>query len=330
VRRIAITLGAALVILVTLTLAGCGGHGGSPGASAVGAGQTVAGFPGARIAFARWGDGDGFDIWTMYSGGGAVQRITRTLGHDTNPVWSPYADRIAFSRQQRGPRPPFEAHIWTVSSRGGFARQLTRGHQYDTFPTWSPDGYSIAFTRQGGGAVTPRLSQAGSIWVMGWDGAGQAALTGGDDDWHPDWSPDGLTIIFIRDGQVWAMDRDGANPRALTSDTDCYYTRAHYSPSGSQLVVGGTPVGTTTGEVYTMDADGTNRQRLTNDTFDDLDPTWTPDSEGIVFTSFARRRHTGYTLYWMAADGTGIAPVSLHTWTDITADCTIARGGDNK
>jgi Tol biopolymer transport system component len=49
-----------------------------------------------------------------------------------------------------------------------------------------------------------------------------------------------------------------------------------------------------------MDADGSNQRLLTNTNADDLEPSWSPDNQHILFAS---RRDGHFEIYMMNADG---------------------------
>lgn len=79
--------------------------------------------------------------------------------------------------------------------------------------SFSPDGSRILFTAVDRGGDL-------EIYVVDVDGAGLRALTDNDaNDYFPNWSPDGSTIVFSsnRSGvlDIYLMDADGANQRLL-------------------------------------------------------------------------------------------------------------------
>ena len=155
------------------------------------------------------------------------------------------------------------------------------------------------------------------IYVMDADGGNQRNLTNNrDNDWWPSGSPDGKRIVFVseRDGnrEIYVMDADGENPRRLTNNpNEDWYPS--WSPDGKHIafmsrrdghVIDGRP----TYEIYVMDADGGNPQNLTNDRNDDRYPSWSPDSERLVFVSqrpghFKSKFLITYEIYVMDADG---------------------------
>jgi Tol biopolymer transport system component len=58
-----------------------------------------------------------------------------------------------------------------------------------------------------------------------------------------------------------------------------------------------------TSEIYLVDARRGPPRDLTNNELEDVDPSWAPDGKQIVFAS---RRHGGFDLYRMHADGSGV------------------------
>ena len=140
-------------------------------------------------------------------------------------------------------------HVFTVNPDGSDAVDLTPGFEAFT-PAWSPDGNKIVF------AVGLGPPQNG-IWIMDADGSNKQQLTddGGEDPsyspdgsrivYHvytglvlmradgshrklivhqlspsqPEFSPDGATIAYTKDGRIWIVPRNGRGPHAITTGT---------------------------------------------------------------------------------------------------------------
>jgi Tol biopolymer transport system component len=137
---------------------------------------------GSEIAFAVYGDGGG--IYVAGVDGGHPRRLTSagppTIHVDSEPVWSPNADAIAFIRWIIGDSdepPAYE--ILKVAPSGGDATLIAR------FPAptqGSPD-----------------------------DNAEVRGLS---------WSPDGSQLAFATEGAIFTIDADGGEPRELVSCED--------------------------------------------------------------------------------------------------------------
>jgi dipeptidyl aminopeptidase/acylaminoacyl peptidase len=106
-----------------------------------------------RIAFSAMknpelSSSDTSDIYVLAVGDKAVKKIVETRGPDTNPVWSPDGEQLAFETADAHDFPYFEnSRIATVASRGGPPQVLTASFDEDPMLiAWSPAG--IYFTSQ--------------------------------------------------------------------------------------------------------------------------------------------------------------------------------------
>lgn len=97
-------------------------------------------------------------------------------------------------------------------------------------PEQSPDGKFVTF------------SALGRIYVMSLNGGAEPRrLTHGDaPEFHPSWSPDGRSIVFItwtakEAGQVWIAPATGGTPRQI-SDVAAFYTHPVFTPDGRNVL----------------------------------------------------------------------------------------------
>ncbi|MBL8270099.1 MAG: PD40 domain-containing protein, partial [Steroidobacter sp.] len=97
-------------------------------------------------------------------------------------------------------------------------------------PEQSPDGNWLAF------------SALGHVYVMPLTGGGKPRrLTNFDTpEFHPSWSPDGRSIVFItwtarEAGQVWIAPLSGGKPRQIT-DSAAYYSYPVFTPDGTTVL----------------------------------------------------------------------------------------------
>lgn len=148
------------------------------------------------------------------------------------------------------------------------------------------------------------------IYVMDADGKNQRNLTNHPaGDSQPSWSPDGKKIAFTSyrnsgNIQIFVMDSDGQNPIRLTDEV--WDMNPEWSPDGRKIAFTGYKHAGGNGDVwdtdiYVMDPDGTNRKRLTRIPGNNSAPSWSPDSQRIVFANTIPRASE---IYVMNADGT--------------------------
>lgn len=92
-----------------------------------------------RITFDLLGD-----IYTLDPAGGRAQAVVRGMGMDTQPVFSPDGEWIAFVSDRSGAE-----NLWIVRPDGSDPRQVSFGADDTvlTSPTWSPDGDSLYVSR---------------------------------------------------------------------------------------------------------------------------------------------------------------------------------------
>jgi Tol biopolymer transport system component len=182
----------------------------------------------------------------------------------------------------------------------------------DENPSWSPDGSQIAFD-------SFRATNQPTIHVMNADGSGITRISSTpccDRDFQPAWSPDGERIAFVstRDGdgeyEIYVMNDEGelAGPPAtrLTNDPMPPFSQGisdsqpTWSPDSSRIafMTNGRGANADSCDLFVMnatdaDADGVgdNLTRITFDDgfncdhFDDMNPSWSPNSSLIAFDS---------------------------------------------
>ncbi len=143
-----------------------------------------------------------------------VQEIKITSGSDTNPVWSPKGDLIAFNRPGDG-----VLSIFVVGPDGDDEKVLYNTTGADTSFEWSPDGRRLVFVSDQDGNREIYM-----IDVNGEDAPVRLTRNRASDD-YPHWSKDGKRILFSSDNDgdfdLYTMHLDGSSQRRITtSDTD--------------------------------------------------------------------------------------------------------------
>ena len=117
---------------------------------------------GARLAYVS-NQSDLAQIFVTEAGRGPGRRITSSPVRNTDPVWSPTGELIAYVTAEKD--------ICLIGPDGRQGRQLTRDQGVNRDPDFSPDGRMIVFTSDRDG--TSRL------YVMNLDGSGQRPLLPG-------------------------------------------------------------------------------------------------------------------------------------------------------
>ena len=80
-------------------------------------------------------------IWLVERSGGTAKRLTNTPNEETNPVFSPDGQRIAFSRSNGN-----EWDVFIARADGtGEPTRITMMPEDDMVTGWSPDGKEIIF-----------------------------------------------------------------------------------------------------------------------------------------------------------------------------------------
>src|SRR5689334_10601509 len=129
------------------------------------------------------------EIYVMNADGSGQQRLTYDSGSNgifnTQPLWSPRGDLIAFRKSQNGQ----SDDLWVMRPDGSGQRLLTGDGGTKASVSWSPDGSRLLYTRQ--------ESSGNRIYTVGLDGAPPRALSPvGVYEYSPAWSPNGSEIAF--------------------------------------------------------------------------------------------------------------------------------------
>ena len=216
-------------------------------------------FPdGETIAFARYSNRNGADIFTMKLDGTGRTRLTDDPGFfEESVAVSPDGRKIAFTRYNRS------SDIFVMDADGTDPENLTKTGRVDEFGSdWSPDGGKIAFTSfrfsgmmglaaraaesQEEGAFTPEAMTPESL--------AREASESKDHSGEPQ-----------EDVEVSVMNANGTGREDLTTGR-AYDVLPAFSPSDNKIVFSKMTFDAKIeqSELVVMRADGTNKRQITD------------------------------------------------------------------
>lgn len=242
----------------------------------------------------RTGTGDVF----IYPVDGEPRQLTRDVRNDAGPTWSPDGQWVAF-RSERGR----QTDVWLVPAAGGAEIRLTDDPAEESDIQWIPGTTTVAFTTGTTASGLWTLSLADgterrltpdTVRVGGYNlsrdrtqivyqvlrgggvsdlavmpasgGAARTLVTGGTNNWAPEWSPDGSQVAFMSNragnDDVWVIDAAGGDPRRVTDwPTDEW--EAEWNADGTALYVISPSEADPLADLWLFPLDGGEARRLT-------------------------------------------------------------------
>jgi Tol biopolymer transport system component len=159
------------------------------------------------------------------------------------------------------------------------------------------------------------------IFAMRTDGSAPRQVTADPvyDSWWPKLSPDRTQIMFHRTPKgthdrdyaktsIWMVGVDGSGLREVVPNRAFGWQllgHPEWSPDGSEIVV--FAGATNAPQIYVLRSDGTAPRAVTQRVGQNLDPSWSPDGQSILFIGCPGSicPHTSYEVYRIGRDGTG-------------------------
>jgi len=151
-------------------------------------------------------------------------------------------------------------------------------------------------------------------------------LTENPTDTEPDFSPDGRTIAFARDGDLFSVRPDGSGQRQLTSGPEVD-SAPRIAPNGKYVVFERRSGAGAAADLYTVRALGGGLAALTRGLEDDGEAAFSPDGKVIVFVrATAIGAGVNEDLYSVRPSGAGLARLTRTGGVDEFAPRYFAGG----
>lgn len=263
------------------------------------------------------------ELWMYHRDGGNGIQLVADKGEvdsfsstaDGQYIYFGASGPFSYDRNPHGP-------VWSVmryDRKTGEKRAVTGGNGSAAAPSLSPDNRSIAFVR--------RIGTHSTLWVHDltdgserqiWDGLDRDQIEAfGTNFIYPgyDWTPDGKYLIVWAGGKInrVAVDGSGVSVIPFEADVSLRYhepLRSTRNPAPDTVQAklirwpvispnGETLVFNALGHLYWMSLPAGTPQRVTNDGEFEFAPTFSPDGNNLVFTT------------WSDADGATLRSVSM-------------------
>jgi len=164
---------------------------------------------GRRLAVTLTRDGSSQLYMINADGSGAPQRLTQSVGIDTEANFSPDGKSILFT-SDRGGGP----QIYRIAASGGAAQRITFEGNYNVSPRHSPDGKSFTFIQRNNGRFNVAVQDLATRQVQ--------VLTDGGIDESPSFAPNSKVILYATEvggrGILAAVSSDGRIKQRFTAD----------------------------------------------------------------------------------------------------------------
>jgi hypothetical protein len=197
------------------------------------------------------------------------------------PRWSPDGSWLAYTSRTLTRYPALRL----VHPDGSGDRKLV-DRSGGTGLAWTPDGKALVYDEF---RVEKLFARRSDLRIIGLENGHARWLTKGVRARAPDVSPDGRTVVFVRRladrSELAVVGIDGTGLRTLTqSEPGTEWSGPRWRPQGDVIVASRLLPGGWLDLVEVEPGTGA-AQNLTEDRAKDVEPTWTPDGEHVLFRS---------------------------------------------
>ena len=244
-----------------------------------------------------------WQIYAINSSTGKRLRLTYTSSNERTPKWSPDGRKLVFTSDRDGNREVYVMDLQDATQDPDNTQliNLTQHKDPDWQPAWSPDGKRVSFSSH--------RDQNWEIYFVDADGTNLVRITDHpENDFSPTWSPNGQWLLFVSrrrgNADLFILEVRTGEHTQLTHGTQDEYEPA-WSPNGDWIAFV-TQIGDQA-DVFVMRADGSDPVNITNSVYaNDFQPTWTHDSEKLIFVSYTAA-DGDHDLLIMERDGSQVA-----------------------
>jgi Tol biopolymer transport system component len=178
----------------------------------------------------------------------------------TNPVWSPDGRWLAYER---------EGAIRVLTADGSREAQVSLGVTRCALGSWSPDAQRVGYSGLDRAATGTSIFASSAS-----DGArGQSVTRGGGDDVLPAWSPDGLTIAFLRPIPA----HEAAAPESTPGESEAGSEGAVPSPESEEDATS-PPMA-----LWVVDVGSGRERQISEEPVLLVQPHWSPDGGWLAY-----------------------------------------------
>jgi eukaryotic-like serine/threonine-protein kinase len=249
------------------------------------------------------GDGKTMQLWLMtvaLNDQGEVyvvsdKQLTTDLVDKSQPAWSPDGKKLLYVADSGGASTKLDIWLLDLTNLSLGALDLSKYPGDDTDPAWSPDGQDIAFANRG--AIDVDVTR---LYVMNADGSHVTRYSTTLQEMSPAWSPDSkylayvvkvnnhevLYLRYLSEGYGTPHQFDMSDPLGRLGDV----ADPAWSPDGAYVAY--TKVEGNLQRIYLVRFQDRGNRITSLSSVDtqhphdsDYDPTWSPDSQWIAFSS---------------------------------------------